>query len=114
MNPTFESVPDRSEPLRTPAHLVAAIGRVREHIDHHYDQTIELDELSRLSGLSRFHLNRTFRRLVGLPPGPTRSTAASRRPRPSWPQARRSPTWRSRWAFGTRATSPGTSNAWCA
>lgn len=45
--------------------------RVRTVIDYmaaHLDENISLDDLARLTGLSRFHLLRVFRNATGLPP----------------------------------------------
>ena len=44
------------------------VKTAREFLDANFDQQIALDELAQLVGLSPFHLNRTFRDLVGLPP----------------------------------------------
>jgi AraC-like DNA-binding protein len=46
----------------------SAVRRAREHIHDRYSESITLGELSRETGLSRFHLLRTFRDAVGLPP----------------------------------------------
>jgi AraC-like DNA-binding protein len=45
-----------------------AVQTAREFLDAHFDQEIALEHLAQLTGLSPFHLNRTFRRQVGLPP----------------------------------------------
>lgn len=42
-----------------------AIRRVRDHVDRHYAEPITLATLSRLAGMSRFHLVRTFRAAYG-------------------------------------------------
>lgn len=39
-----------------------------EYLDHHFTENITLHDLSRLAGLSPFHLLRVFRATVGLPP----------------------------------------------
>ena len=44
------------------------IVRVREHIHDCFDQNLSLLELAQEAGISTFHLNRTFRENVGLPP----------------------------------------------
>ena len=44
------------------------VRRVRDYLDEHFAENITLDELSRMVNLSAFHLNRLFRREVGLPP----------------------------------------------
>ncbi|HEX5205196.1 MAG TPA: AraC family transcriptional regulator [Actinoplanes sp.] len=42
-----------------------AIRRVRDHLDRHYAEPIALADLTKLSGISRFHLVRTFRAAYG-------------------------------------------------
>jgi AraC-like DNA-binding protein len=44
------------------------INLVREYLDAHFAENVSLDDLSRLAGLSAFHLVRSFRDEVGLPP----------------------------------------------
>lgn len=39
-----------------------------EYIDAHLDQTVRLEELSKVTGLSQFHLQRIFRRALGISP----------------------------------------------
>lgn len=46
----------------------AAVRRVRDHIEAHFDQSISLETLAAVAGLSRYHLLRVFHRQVGLPP----------------------------------------------
>ncbi len=45
-----------------------AVKIVREFLDENYDQDVGLEQLAHLTDLSPYHLNRTFRRQVGLPP----------------------------------------------
>ena len=45
-----------------------AVHRTRRFLDEHYDQRVSLHDLARLMRLSAFHLNRSFRRKIGLPP----------------------------------------------
>jgi AraC-like DNA-binding protein len=45
-----------------------AVRIVREFLDQNYDNDIGLAQLARLTDLSPFHLNRTFRRQLGMPP----------------------------------------------
>jgi AraC-like DNA-binding protein len=47
---------------------VFAIRRVRDHLDRHYTEPLTLNDLARLSGMSRFHLVRTFRTAYGETP----------------------------------------------
>jgi len=44
------------------------INLVREYLDAHFDQDVELEFLAQLAGISPFHLNRLFRIQVGIPP----------------------------------------------
>ncbi|MEU8813139.1 AraC family transcriptional regulator [Actinoplanes sp. NPDC048796] len=45
-----------------------ALRRVRDHIDRHSADQIRLSDLSRLAGMSRFHLVRAFRSAYGVTP----------------------------------------------
>lgn len=42
--------------------------QVRAYLEAHYSENVSLDELSRLTCLSPFHLTRVFRQAAGLPP----------------------------------------------
>jgi AraC-like DNA-binding protein len=44
------------------------INLVRDYLDAHFAEDISLDDLSRLAGLSSYHLVRSFRDDLGLPP----------------------------------------------
>lgn len=46
----------------------AAMRKIREYLQANYAASIRLDDLSELSGLSPFHLLRTFRSAMGMPP----------------------------------------------
>jgi AraC-like DNA-binding protein len=46
----------------------SAVRITREYIDEHFQKTISLAELGRLTGLSTFHLHRVFCRQTGMPP----------------------------------------------
>jgi len=45
-----------------------AVRKVRDFIHANYADNVSLDDLSECSGLSPFHLLRTFRRAIGMPP----------------------------------------------
>jgi AraC family transcriptional regulator of adaptative response/methylated-DNA-[protein]-cysteine methyltransferase len=45
-----------------------SIKAALDHIETHFDQTITLNTLSQVSGLSPHHLRETFKRIVGLSP----------------------------------------------
>jgi AraC-like DNA-binding protein len=47
---------------------IAAIRRAREYLHENFDRNISLTELAEHSYLSPFHLLRTFRKSVGMPP----------------------------------------------
>ena len=44
------------------------VRRVRDYLDAHHAENITLDELGRMMNVSAFHLNRVFRKEIGLPP----------------------------------------------
>src|SRR5690606_6340994 len=51
--------------------LTAARRRIemaREYLDAHLDETVTLDRLARVVHMSPYHLQRTFKRFVGLSP----------------------------------------------
>jgi AraC family transcriptional regulator of adaptative response/methylated-DNA-[protein]-cysteine methyltransferase len=58
----------RCRPRDEKAPWIAAIDRVRTYIDAHLDETVSLSRLSRHAGQSSFHLQRMFKRIVGLTP----------------------------------------------
>jgi AraC family transcriptional regulator of adaptative response/methylated-DNA-[protein]-cysteine methyltransferase len=68
----------RCRPRETGAATAAeqAVRRALAHLDLHPEERASLTNLARVAGLSPFHLQRTFKRLVGLSP---REYAAARR-----------------------------------
>lgn len=48
--------------------LRGEVRRAREHLDAFLDARVSLEDLERLTGLSRFHLARAFSAQVGMPP----------------------------------------------
>jgi AraC-like DNA-binding protein len=44
------------------------VRRAREFLEEHYADRVSLRDLSRLTGLSPFHLHRSFSRRIGMPP----------------------------------------------
>lgn len=54
----------------------AAVRRALSYLDHHAEAPVRLSELARATGLSAWHLQRTFKKFVGLSP---REYALSRR-----------------------------------
>jgi AraC-like DNA-binding protein len=45
-----------------------AVRRTKQFLDEHYTERVSLHELARLTGLSAYHLNRSFCRKIGMPP----------------------------------------------
>ena len=60
----------RPTPLTKPAGGLApgAMRRVREHIEQHLCERIELKDLATLAGLSECHFSRAFKQSIGVPP----------------------------------------------
>ena len=52
----------------SPGTQSGAVRRVRDYLEAHYAESIRLKDLSDLTGLSAFHLNRAFTAEVGIPP----------------------------------------------
>lgn len=46
----------------------AAVRRAKEFLDEHYEDSVSLDDLARLTRLSPFYLHRSFCRQTGIPP----------------------------------------------
>jgi AraC-like DNA-binding protein len=55
-------------PVRATATVAAAIVLARDYIDCHYAEGFGLETLSALTGLSVFHLVRSFKKAIGLSP----------------------------------------------
>jgi AraC-like DNA-binding protein len=79
--PEYESLHSRPRldsisHFRRPAYPVASVGgltpralqRVREYIEEHLVENIELETLAGLAGLSKWHFARAFKQSVGTPP----------------------------------------------
>jgi AraC-like DNA-binding protein len=45
-----------------------SVARVREYLHEHYRDSISLEQLAAIAGVSKYHLVRTFRAAVGVPP----------------------------------------------
>jgi len=56
--------------------IVQAVVRARQWLDRHLDEPVTLGDLAAVVGLSRFHLQRTFKQLTGVSP---REYGAARR-----------------------------------
>jgi AraC-like DNA-binding protein len=51
-----------------PVELLAQLRRARDHIDRHYVEPLDLDRLSRVAGVSKFHFVRSFEAAYGETP----------------------------------------------
>ena len=51
-----------------PIELIPHLRRVRDHIDRHFAEPIDLDQLGAIAGISRHHLVRSFGSVYGDPP----------------------------------------------
>jgi AraC-like DNA-binding protein len=48
--------------------LLPHLRRARDHIDRHYQQALDLDQLSAVAGVSKFHFARSFEAAYGETP----------------------------------------------
>lgn len=60
----------RQRPIRPHASEI----RAREYLDAHYANRLDLTEVARQIGITNAHLNRSFKRRYGIPPGRYRDT----------------------------------------
>lgn len=51
-----------------PVELLVHLRRARDHIDRHYADPLDLDRLSRVAGVSKFHFVRSFESAYGETP----------------------------------------------
>jgi AraC-like DNA-binding protein len=51
-----------------PVELLRHLRRARDHIDGHYVTALELDQLARVAGVSKFHFARSFKATYGETP----------------------------------------------
>ncbi len=51
-----------------PGDLLIHLRRARDHIDRHYQESLDLDRLAALAGISKYHFQRTFRATYGMSP----------------------------------------------
>jgi AraC-like DNA-binding protein len=51
-----------------PADLLVHLRRAHDHIDQHYQESLDLERLAELAGISKFHFQRTFKATYGLSP----------------------------------------------
>ena len=58
----------RCEPRSSRRTSDRQVQRAREYLDEHWDQTVTLDQLGRVVHMSPYHLQRTFKRVLGVTP----------------------------------------------
>ncbi|WP_203907170.1 helix-turn-helix transcriptional regulator [Rhizocola hellebori] len=51
-----------------PLQLLAQLRRARDHVDRHYRDPLDLDELARVAGVSKYHFARSFEATYGETP----------------------------------------------
>jgi AraC-like DNA-binding protein len=54
--------------LRAPGDVLVHLRRARDHLDRHYAEPHELDDVARVAGLSKFHFQRLFTATYGVSP----------------------------------------------
>ncbi len=54
--------------MRAPGDVLVHLRRARDHLDLHYREPHELDEVARVAGLSKFHFQRLFTATYGVSP----------------------------------------------
>lgn len=54
--------------MNVPVPLLAHLRRAHDHIDRHYQSSLDLDQLSRLAAVSKFHFVRGFEATYGETP----------------------------------------------
>ena len=57
-----------SGPVRVPGDVLVHLRRARDHLDRHYTEPHELEEVARVAGLSKFHFQRLFTATYGVSP----------------------------------------------
>jgi AraC family transcriptional regulator, regulatory protein of adaptative response / methylated-DNA-[protein]-cysteine methyltransferase len=58
----------RCEPKSGQPATTRRVTAVREYLDNHPDETVTLERLSRVANMSPYHLQRTFKKVVGVSP----------------------------------------------
>lgn len=53
---------------QVPIELLAHLRRARDHVDRHYRETLDLAELARVAGVSKYHFARCFEATYGETP----------------------------------------------
>ena len=60
--------PRRSASARAPGDVLIHLRRARDHIDRHFTEPIDLDDVATVAGLSKFHFHRLFTGAYGVTP----------------------------------------------
>jgi AraC family transcriptional regulator, regulatory protein of adaptative response / methylated-DNA-[protein]-cysteine methyltransferase len=58
----------RCQPRNSQSPAVHQVMKARQYLDDHLDETLTLEQLGQLVGMSPFHLQRTFKKVVGVSP----------------------------------------------
>jgi AraC-like DNA-binding protein len=58
-----------ASPAGCPEEVPGKILEIQDYLEEHYPEPVDMDTLSRLFAMSRFHLSRTFRKYTGRSPG---------------------------------------------
>jgi AraC-like DNA-binding protein len=53
---------------RAPGDVLVHLRRARDHVDRHYADPLEVQEMARIAGLSKFHFHRLFTATYGITP----------------------------------------------
>lgn len=53
---------------RVPGDLLVHLRRAKDHLDRHFVEGADLDELARLAGISKYHFLRSFAKVYGRTP----------------------------------------------
>jgi AraC-like DNA-binding protein len=61
-------VRDGNDPRPVALALLAHLRRARDHIDRHYRESLDLDQLAAVTGVSKFHFVRCFEQTYGETP----------------------------------------------
>ena len=57
-----------AEAVRVPGDVLVHLRRVRDHLDRHYAEPIELEEMGRVALMSKWHFHRLFTATYGCTP----------------------------------------------
>lgn len=63
-----EITPQARQVRRVPGDVLIHLCRARDHIDRHFADDLDLDQLAGIAGMSKFHFLRSFASVYGLTP----------------------------------------------